>query len=741
MSLTFLFCFLFQQTLKIKMNNQQNEEDPDEAAARRLQEEIWMEEEQEAEEDEAHDNRLELVRRLLEGARGAANNNNAPAADNNDDNDDDEEDEDDNDDEEDDDEEEDAADDDEDDDDREAIDGGVAGDVRDEQSQQITRSLKCPLVRISLDSLLHYSLPLALPSTHILTYFSLSCVCEQVLYFECDEDLSDIAPNNPLLLRGATVYVGLDKGSKLEVVFQHYCDFVNSKSPSTKPGSRVYIKPTDLEFIHCTTLNASHTVEASAMMKNDRIRVVRERSKDRSARAETISRQRESDRKYFKELRSLVTGNDLGSDVILECQGKVKDERGFSQNVLATTVRANSVFIAKRCKWLGQKIATAREDMRRRAEMTIPSDEVKSESKEAQRSSSSQSDDEEYDIVPSNPLPAGGNNINNAIAADRVLAAEIEDDEDDDEVQDEMSSTKAMPSASHLRDVTTSNSVWISLQHSPQAVKLLLEYCYTNRVEALGQDAFLKACKFPNPKHVGPLAAKESGPVLPFKKEGKKEGWPNGGAPTVSLHLALAGIALAEEAHMPRFSLMCEVAASKLVDYSNVIDVLAACQAQQQQTGNRLPLLRKAAMLDCVFGKRYFENPIFKNSMIARKDLVIPSVLDGSIEVFPTNLESKEVIKKKEKMQKEKMAIFDMLDESDRNKRLFERIKQRKQAVVARRMEVAFGQDMPKISSPHETSRARAPPPLNDRRGTKRKGRTSSGSNNSKRKRSQGRKS
>jgi len=685
------------------MNNQQNDEDPDEAAARRLQEEIWMEEDQEEEGDDGHDNRLDLVRRLLRGARGAANN--APAADNNDDNDDDEEEEDDNDEEdEDEDEEEDedpAEDEEENEDDREAIDGGVAGEVFDEQRQKITRALKCPLV----------------------------------LYFECDEDLSDIVPSNPLLLRGATVYVGLDKGSKLSVVFQHYCDFVNSKSPSTKPGSRVYIKPTDLEFMHCATLDAQHTVEASAMMKNDRIRVVRERSKDRSAKAEMIRLQRESDRKYFKELRSLLPNpspEGMGSDVILECQGKVKDERGFSQNVLATTVRANSVLIAKRCKWLGQKISTAREDMRKRAEMTIPSDEVKSESKEAERSSS-QSDDEEYDIVPSNPLPAG----DNAIAADRVLAAEIEDDEEDDEVDAGKSPTNEQASTSHLRDVASSNSVWISLQHSPQAVKLLLEYCYTNRVQALGQDAFLKASKFPNPKDVGALAAKESGPVPPFRKHE----WPDGGAPTVSLHLALAGIALAEEAHMPRFSLMCEVAASKLVDYSNVIDVLAACQTQQQQTGNRLPLLRKAAMLDCVFGKRYFENPIFKNNMIARKDLVIPSVLDGSIEVFPTNLDSKEVLKKKEKMQKEKKQIFDMLDESDRNKRLFERIKQRKQGTVARRMEVAFGQDMPKIASPNETSRARVPPPLNDRRGTKRKGRTSSGSNTSKRKRSQSRKS
>jgi len=568
----------------------------------------------------------------------------------------------------------------------------------------------------------------------------------QVLYFECDEDLSDISPNNPLLLRGATVYIGLDKGAKLSVVFQHYCDFVNSKSTSTKPGARVYIKPTDLEFIHCATLDAQHTVETSAMMKNDRIRVVRERSKDRSAKAETIRLQRESDRKYFKELRSLLPNpspEGMGSDVILECQGKVKDERGFSQNVLATTVRANSVLIAKRCKWLGQKISLAREDMRRRAEMTIPSDEVKSETRET-NPRSSQSDDEEDDIVPSNPLPAGGNDNNNDIAANRILAAEIEDDEEDDELDAGKSSANEQAFASHLRDVTStsSNSVWISLQHSPQAVKLLLEYCYTNRVQSLGQDAFVKASKFPNPKDVGALAAKESGPVPPFRKHE----WPDGGAPTVSLHLALAGIALAEEAHMPRFSLMCEIAASKLVDYSNVIDVLAACQTQQQQTGNRLPILRKAAMLDCVFGKRYFENPIFKNSMIARKDLVIPSVLDGSIEVFPTNLDSKEVLKKKEKMHREKKQIFDMLDESDRNKRLFERIKQRKQATVARRMEVAFGSDTHMLSSPHESivrdsSRARVPPPLNDRRGTKRKGRTSSGSNASKRKWNQGRKS
>ena len=41
------------------------------------------------------------------------------------------------------------------DDDREAIDGGVAGSVLDEQRQKITRSLKCPLVRTQCHFIVH----------------------------------------------------------------------------------------------------------------------------------------------------------------------------------------------------------------------------------------------------------------------------------------------------------------------------------------------------------------------------------------------------------------------------------------------------------------------------------------------------------------------------------------------------------------------------------------------------------
>jgi hypothetical protein len=149
------------------MNNQQNH-DADEAAARRLQAEIWLEDQEELGAaggggGAAGNNNEDLVRRLLGGDNNIRNNNNNPPAggggggernNNNDDDADDEEDEgmdeEDEEEEEEDDDEEDEDEDDENDAaaDREAIDGGVAGDVYDEQRIRITRALKCPLVRI-----------------------------------------------------------------------------------------------------------------------------------------------------------------------------------------------------------------------------------------------------------------------------------------------------------------------------------------------------------------------------------------------------------------------------------------------------------------------------------------------------------------------------------------------------------------------------------------------------------------
>ena len=555
---------------------------------------------------------------------------------------------------------------------RGAIDAGIAGEVRDENSIKITRALKCPLV----------------------------------LYLECCDDLDTLlSPNNTILKRGTTVYIGLDKNTKLSLVFHQYCKFVNSKIPKNKGNADVNtlnsIKLSDLEFQHCTLLDANQTVEASAMMKNDRIKVYRERSKERSTKTEVMRQQRESDRKYFKDLRQLLPNPSpegiRGCDVVLDCRGKVMDERGFSQNVMSTTVRANSVLISKRCKWLGQRILAVREDIRRRAEMTVDDEDdadaeedgsgsgammMMAAAAEGGNKSSGLSDDEDDIIMGEESAVAraaagGDGNINNnnnnngppAGEGGGSAATKVEDYDDEEEEEAESAAVKvkaAEQKISSRKSAESSsafpNSLWVSLDHSPQAVKLLLEFCYTNRVQSLGQEAFAKACKHLNPKEVGALAAKQAGPVPPFRKHE----WPDGGSPTISLHLALAGIALAEEAHMPRLSLMCEIAASQLVNKANVIDVLCACQVQQQKTGNRLPYLRKAAMLDAIMVNgssgidQLYNNPTFKSNLHERRGLVIPSLLDGTVEVMPTNMNTKEIRKKKDRMALEKRKIIEL---------------------------------------------------------------------------------
>jgi len=626
-----------------------NDADANEDAARRIQEQIWMA-------DNDHDNELndndnnndagavqEFVRQLLDrdgdnnndggNNDGERNNDDDPAngannggagggrADNEDLEDDEEDDEDD--------------DDDEDEEEAEgrrgAIDGGIAGEVRDDGQLKVTRSLKCPLV----------------------------------LYFECAEDLDELCPNNPVLKKGARVYIGLDKNTRLSLVFSQYCKFVNSKTTKKKGAVNINaVKLSDFEFMHVALLDATHTVEASAMMKNDRIKVYRERSKERSAKIEVLRLQRESDRKYFKDLRQLLPNpspDGMGCDVVLDCRGKLMDERGFSQNVLATTVRANSVLIMKRCKWLGRRIVSAREENRRRAEMTVPLDEEKSDSngedlddatRDGQKSSQSEEDEE--------GIWEGEDNNVNDVGENSGSAAKVEDDKEEDPISHDKGLRLTRKSES--RQSTLSNSVWVSLEHSPQAVKLLLEYCYTNRVQSLGQDAFHRASKYSNARDVGALAAKQSGPVTPFRKHE----WPEGGMPTVSLHLALAGIALAEEAHVPRLSLMCEIAASRLVDSKNVIDILVACQMQQQRTGNRLPILRKAAMLDCIMVNgsvgidQLYTNPNFKSNLEERRDLVIPSLFDGTVEVMPSNMNTKDIQKKRDKMVSDRKNMFEL---------------------------------------------------------------------------------
>jgi len=503
------------------------------------------------------------------------------------------------------------------------------------------------------------------------------------------------------------VYIGLDKNTKLSTVFEQYVKFVNSKKKKPKSTNRssssklTDIKMSDLEFMHVQLLDATQTVEASAMMKNDHIKVYKERSKERQTKIEIIRQQRESDRKYFNDLRQLLPNPSLsdslpfglgsgnnnkggGCDVVLDCRGKLKDEGGRSQAVLATTVRANSVVISQRCKWLGLKISSVKEDARRRAEMTVDVDEDVDEqggdekeapsNLESQKSSGMSDDEEDDDIIMGEEGAVANRRAVDDNNAPGSGVSKVEDyDEDDDNKPPAVkvkAAKKKSPAASggsggggNLDSASSSafpNSIWVSLDHSPQAVKLLLEYCYTNRVQSLGQEAFVKGSKYPIAKEVGPIA-KHDGPVPPYKKHD----WPMGGSPTVSLYLALAGITLAEEAHMPRLSLMCEIAASQLVNEHNVIDVLCACQVQQQSTGNRLPILRKAAMLDCIYNRgssgveSLSKKESFKVGIEERRGLVISSLLDGTIEVMPTNMMTKAIQKKKDKREREIKTSFE----------------------------------------------------------------------------------
>jgi hypothetical protein len=181
----------------------------------------------------------------------------------------------------------------------------------------------------------------------------------------------------------------------------------------------------------------------------------------------------------------------------------------------------------------------------------------------------------------------------------------------------------------------------VVLSHPPEAVKLLLEYCYTNRVIALGQLAFEKSYKPIDKRAVDPLLVDYCGPVSPFPNpRGVRSPWPEDTLkkPTVSLSVALAGIQLAEEAKMPRLSLMCEIAASQLVTDSTALEALVLCEQQYKLTGNRLPHLRKAVMLQHVLGcgpkgvEKLSNMASFNKTLREKYEDAVPSLMMGILE-------------------------------------------------------------------------------------------------------------
>ena len=203
------------------------------------------------------------------------------------------------------------------------------------------------------------------------------------------------------------------------------------------------------------------------------------------------------------------------------------------------------------------------------------------------------------------------------------VAAEIENDEEDLNAESDTSNNESRIS------IDNSKLLYIEIKdHPPEAMKILLEYCYTNRVENLGFEAFMLSCR------TKPQYKKMQGPVPPFSLRR----WPNSGEPTIMFDVALAGIRLAEEAQLPRLSLMCEIAAAQLVDHFHAVDALSACEEQRQLTGNPLPRLRKATMEIVLVSYHSFDESVtisfLKNALLEKSSLLIPTLITGTMEAI-----------------------------------------------------------------------------------------------------------
>lgn len=194
----------------------------------------------------------------------------------------------------------------------------------------------------------------------------------------------------------------LDRSIHLSTLFQRYCTFANTypstlvtpkKSERSNPPSNenhhestgggglafdappslsetlsssstaVLVEPGDLEFHHCFILDPSQTVDTSALMHKDKIRVRAYQREERKLKIERLKLQQEIDKNYFDQLRLLMpdlTPSFLKCDIIFQCMGRITDEKGLKQEVLNTYVKGNSALLVKRCPWLRMKIAWAK---------------------------------------------------------------------------------------------------------------------------------------------------------------------------------------------------------------------------------------------------------------------------------------------------------------------------------------------------------------------------------------------
>ncbi len=504
---------------------------------------------------------------------------------------------------------------------------------------------------------------------HYLHLSVLLSINNQYLLIECQEQLYNA--DHPILQPNVTVSIGLDKTTRLSSVFRRYVEFCSEQNPTK--GDTTMLDIADLEFVHCSVLQASDTAEAAALMKNDKIKVQRPREKERRANADWIKTQRDSDRDYFNQMRSLADLNPSPCDVVFHCQGRIKDDKGLMQEVLRPYVRGHSAILSKRCKWLSNQIMVAKGEFGDKQANDGQNEHGRVENNENDHVVERERDDDDTHreddgddgivLQPGhdhnrnvNIHGRGGDNNNGA------NAVEVDDDDDErnrvhniqDVSADEASPMQPSASRAVARNVSGSerdspylggnlpDTLCVTLSHPPEAVKILLEYCYTNRVVSLGQKAFQKSYHATDVHTLDEMLIPHSGPISPYPS-GLRSLWPNNGKPLVSLSVALAGIRLAEEANLTRLSFMCETAAAQLVTTTTALEALSLCEQQYKETGNRLRQLRKVVMYYHILGRgsmrgglddTYRLQPSFKRTLQEKKDVVVPSLLKGVLEAF-----------------------------------------------------------------------------------------------------------
>jgi hypothetical protein len=411
----------------------------------------------------------------------------------------------------------------------------------------------------------------------------------QTLYFVCPDA---IMADHPVLKGRTVVQIGMRKQSFLNVVFKRFVEYCHETLSCS-------IDLASLEFVHATVLNGDDNAEGAALMKNDRITVRREQELDRSVSAKNARDQRDSERAYFQQLAHLVrqAEADDTADVVLNCQG------------LNGLVNCHSFMIHTRCAWLWGLIEDARKlENGRQSVLTLPP---------ADGDDCEDDDDDDGRIVDiKNYRP---------VKVEKSSAAHIENDEDDRGVRE------------HATDRSVSqapNKVWVNVPYSAEAVRVLLEYCYTNRVISLGLEAFSKACKKQS------IFKKNTGPVPPFTLRHTK--WPNMGVSKVSMDTALEATRLAHIAGFPRLALMCEVAASYHVTFDNVVEALTACETVETEYGSPLVHLRRIAMRLLIQTDYDLDGGVgnfLKHALKEKGALLVPTILAGTNQLLEANLE------------------------------------------------------------------------------------------------------